>query len=82
MRIQTGGWGRRCLTRRKGRQIGQGGVGAGESGLGVSAEGDGAEVRDAKLYGIEVGGDEGVFEMDGAGIEVMAGWGVSCTLST
>ena len=81
MRIQTGGWGRRFWTRRKGRQIGQGGVGDGEAGLGVSVEGDGAEGRDAKLYGIEVSDDEGVFEIDGDGLAVLAGWGVSCNLS-
>ena len=76
MRIQTGGWGRRCWTRRKGRQIWQSGVGAGEAGLEVSAEGDGAEGRDAKIYGREFGGDEGVFEIDGARLAVVAGWGV------
>ena len=50
--------------------------------MGVSAEGYRAEGRDAKLYGREVGGDEGVFKIYGAGLAVMAGWGVSCTLST
>ena len=61
---------------------GQGEVGAGEAGPGVGAEGAIPEGRDARSSRSEVGGDKGVFEVDGAGLAVEAGWGVSCTMST
>ena len=61
---------------------GQGKVGAGESGPGVGAEGAIQEGRDAESSRSKVGGDKGVFKVDGSGLAVEVGRVISCTMST